>query len=60
MEMKIERNVMINKAGGTAGKKAVNYRISLPKEAIEELGITSEDRKVILEVEENIVTIKKA
>ena len=58
--MKIERNVMINKAGGTAGKKAVNDRISLPKEAIEELGITSEDRKVILEVEENIVTIKKA
>lgn len=47
--MKIKRNVMINKAGGNAGKSSVNYRISLPAEVIEKLNITPEEREVILE-----------
>lgn len=58
--IKIERNIMINKAGGNSGKETVNYRISLPAEAIRMLGVTKEDRKVILEYDEEKITIKKA
>lgn len=58
--IKIERNIMINKAGGTAGKKSVNYKISLPSEAVRMIGVTKEDRKVILEYDEEKITIKKA
>lgn len=58
--IKVERNIMINKAGGNAGKESVNYKISLPSEAVRMLGITKEDRKVILEYDEEKITIKKA
>lgn len=51
---------MINKAGGNAGKESANYKISLPSEAVRMLGITKEDRKVILEYDEEKITIKKA
>lgn len=46
---KYKRNVMINKAGGNAGKSSVNYRISLPADVIEKLNVTSDDREVNLE-----------
>ena len=58
--IKVERNIMINKAGGNSGKETVNYRISLPAEAVRMLGVTKEDRKVILEYDEEKITIKKA
>lgn len=58
--LKEERNIMINKAGGNAGKESVNYKISLPSEAVRMIGITKEDRKVILEYDEEKITIKKA
>lgn len=51
---------MINKAGGNSGKETVNYRISLPAEAVRMLGVTKEDRKVILEYDEEKIIIKKA
>lgn len=51
---------MINKAGGNAGKESVNYKISLPSEAVRMIGVTKEDRKVILEYDEEKITIKKA
>ena len=57
---KAERNIMINKAGGTAGKESVNYRISLPSEAVRMIGVTNDDRKVILEYDKEKITIKKA
>ena len=49
---KIKRNIMINKAGGTASKGGLTYRVSLPAEAIRLLGVTAEDREVILEWDE--------
>lgn len=58
--IKVERNIMINKAGGNSGKETVNYRISLPAEAVRMLGVTKEDRKVILEYDEEKIIIKKA
>lgn len=58
--IKVERNIMINKVGGNAGKEAVNYKVSLPAEAVRMIGVTKEDRKVILECDEEKITIKKA
>ena len=58
--MKINRNVMIHKAGGNASKNAVCYRIALPIEVIKFLGITKEDRAVSLEIVGDHVEIKKA
>lgn len=58
--MKINRNVMINKAGGGSGKNTVNYRLSIPVAMIYALGITKEDRSVVLELIDDQIIIKKA
>lgn len=59
--MKVNRNIMINKVGGsTASKNAVNYRVALPVDMIKFLGITKEDRLVSLEIVDDHVEIKKA
>lgn len=57
--MKVKRNIMINKVGGNAGKGAVNYRISLPAEMVREIGVTSEDRAVVLEFDGKTIMISK-
>ena len=49
---KTKRNIMINKAGGTASKGGLTYRVSLPAEVIRLLGATPEDREVVLEWDE--------
>ena len=49
---------MINKAGGNSGKETVNYRISLPAEAVRMLGVTKENKKVILEYDEEKIIEK--
>ena len=46
--MKAKRNIMFAKAGGTAGKNSKLYRLSLPAGMVKELGVTEEDRSVIL------------
>ena len=56
---KAKRNVMINKAGGTSGKNTKNYRISIPVGMIKALGVTEEDRSVVLEEKDGVITIKK-
>jgi hypothetical protein len=58
--MKVTRNIMINKVGGsTASKNAVNYRVSLPVDMIRALGVTKEDRTVTLELFTDKIEIKK-
>lgn len=57
--MKVERNIMINKAGGTSGKNTMNYRVSIPVEMIRGLGVTSEDRRVSLSFEDGKIVIEK-
>lgn len=55
-----KRKVMINKAGGTAGKNSVNYRISLPAPWVKKIGINENDRNVILEFDGSKIVITKA
>lgn len=57
--MRVKRNIMINKVGGNAGKGAVNYRISLPAEMVREIGVTAEDRAVVLEFDGKTIRISK-
>ena len=57
--MKAKRNIMFAKAGGTAGKNSKNYKISLPADVVRELGVTEEDRSVVLTCENGKVIIKK-
>lgn len=45
----VERNIIMGKAGGTAGKNSVNYKISLPAEMVKELKITPRDKSVFLD-----------
>lgn len=45
---KTKRNIIISKAGGNSS--GVNYKISLPAKMVKALGITEEDRTVILEL----------
>ena len=60
-ENTVERNVMINKAGGHSGANTVNYRISLPAGWVQKMGISLEDRSTVMEFneEDNSITIKK-
>ena len=59
--MKVNRNVTINKVGGsTASKNAVNYKIALPVGMVKFLVITKEDRSVTLEIVGDHIEIKKA
>ena len=57
--MQVKRNIMFAKAGGTAGKNSKNYKISLPADMVRELGVTEEDRSVILTCEDGKVIIEK-
>ena len=56
----VERNIIMGKAGGTAGKNSVNYKISLPAEMVKALGITQDDKAVLVSlVNEKIIIEKK-
>lgn len=55
----VKRNIIINKAGGNAGKNAVNYKISLPSEYIKEIGVTQEDREVTVSLISGKIIIEK-
>lgn len=57
--MEVKRNVMINKAGGTAGRNSVNYRISFPAEMIRAIGITEVDRSVNVKFVDGKIIIEK-
>ena len=58
--MQVKRNIMITKAGGNSGANTKNYRVSIPADMIRELGVTEDDRSVVLNCENGILTIKKA
>lgn len=55
----VKRNIIIGKAGGTAGKNSVNYKISIPAEMIKELGVTPEDRAVTVDFRDGKILIEK-
>lgn len=56
----IKRNILFNKPGGTASKNAMMARITLPQEYVKALGITPEDKEVIISLSNNKITIEKA
>ena len=58
-KMQVKRNIMINKAGGNSGANTKNYRVSLPADMIRDLGITEEDKGVILTCEYGKIIIEK-
>ena len=55
----VERNIIIGKAGGTAGKNSVNYKISLPADMVREIGVTQEDRCVVVYLSDGKIIIEK-
>lgn len=55
----VKRNIIIAKAGGTAGKSSVNYKISLPAEMVKELNVTQEDKSVIVSCVDEKIIIEK-
>ena len=57
--MEVKRNIIIGKVGGNANENSVNYKISLPAKMVKDLGVTKEDRSVILTFEKNKIIIKK-
>lgn len=52
--------ILINKAGGTAGADAKNYRVALPSAWINELGIDEKSREVTLQFDGESITIRCA
>lgn len=58
--MEVERNIIFNKAGGNAGKSSYSYKLSLPADAVEALGVTPENKNVILKIENGKIIIEKA
>lgn len=57
--MKVERNIMINKAGGASSKNTKTYRVSIPVGMIKELGVTENYRSVLLTCENKKIIIEK-
>ncbi len=55
----VERNIIMGKAGGTAGKESVNYKISLPAEMVKKMGVTPEDKGVLVSFEDGKIIIEK-
>ena len=54
-----ERNIMMVKAGGNASKNGKTYRVNIPADMIRELGVTEDDKSVILKCENSVITISK-
>ena len=57
--IKVERNVIYGKAGGKSSKNTYSCKVSLPVAALDALGVTVDDRSVVLEIEDGKVTIRK-
>lgn len=56
----IKRNIIFNKAGGNAGRSSYSCKLSLPADAIKELGVNSESREVVLTIGDGKVILEKA
>lgn len=54
-------NVIFNKSGGNAGGKAITNRVTIPSVWTRKMGITAEDRSVVIEYDDvkQVIVIKK-
>ena len=51
-------NVIASKAGGTAGRGAKTYKLSLPTAWVQALGLAEEHRRVVLSFDGDAITIR--
>ncbi len=51
--------IIVSAAGGTAGKNAVTYKVSLPTVWLNELGINADNRELELSFDGTAISIKK-
>lgn len=51
--------IIVSSAGGTAGKNAVTYKVSLPTVWLNELGINADNRELELSFDGTAISIKK-
>lgn len=56
----IKRKVLFNRPGGTASKNAMMARITLPPEYVKALGITQDEKEVIISLKNDKIIIEKA
>lgn len=56
----IRRKILFNKPGGTASKNSMMARLTLPPEYVKELGLTPEDKEVIISLVGKKIVIEKA
>ena len=52
-----ERNIMMAKAGGNAGKNSKTYRVNIPADMGRGLGGTEYERSVNLKCDNGVITI---
>lgn len=56
----IKRKILFNKPGGTASKNSIMARLTLPPEFVKELGITPDEKEVIISLVDKKIVIEKA
>lgn len=54
-----ELKVMFNKSGGTASKNSYSPKISIPKSWLDDMGVTLDEREIIVTYENGQIIIKK-
>lgn len=52
-------NAIVNKAGGTAGKGSLNFKMTLPSKWAHDMGITEDDRELEVFYENKKIIVKK-
>ena len=51
--------ILINRAGGNAGAQSKGYRVALPSAWMKSLGITENDREVLLQFDGECITLRR-
>lgn len=54
-----ELKVIFNKSGGTAGKNSTTARVTIPNKWVKEMGLSPENREVLVEFDNKKITIQK-
>jgi hypothetical protein len=60
MDEEIKRKVLFNKPGGTASKNAMMARVTLPPEYVKALGITQDEKEIMIYLDNDKIIIRKA
>lgn len=51
--------VIFNKSGGNSSKNSFTHKLNIPSTWVKEMGVTQDDREVVLKFENGIITIEK-